>query len=443
MFSWLLICQWALAIILSLTLTPLTWKGDTSFVHPHVLMALFFGGVLTVYPVHQLRSHRGHPLNRYIACVAQMSYSVLLIHLTGGRLETHFHIFGSLAFLAFYLDTKVIVLATIMAAADHFLRGIFLPETLYGVSEATFLRALEHSAWVIFEDIFLMISIHSGIKGIKEFSAKEHSLDMTIANIERLVEERTRELKTSQRLVLEQQESMVNSSRLSALGEMAAGIAHEINNPLAVISNLSRFIRKKISLGKSTDELILSGLSDVDETVARISTIIHGLRNLSRDSSQEDLNPVVLKAIFSDVLAVCKERFRNHSVDFNVIDHDGLLETTIACRQIQISQVILNLLTNSFDAVCSTQSEDKWVKIEFVQTIKNEIEVRVSDSGPGVPEAIKSKIFDPFFTTKDVGKGTGLGLSLSKSIIQKHGGSLNLDQSIGFTQFSIVLPKSA
>jgi signal transduction histidine kinase len=443
MFSWLLMCQWVLAVILASTLTPLTWVADSSSIHPHVFMALIFGGVLTVYPVYQLRVHPGHSLNRFIACIAQISYSTLLIHLTGGRIETHFHIFGSLAFLAFYLDTRVIILATIMTATDHFLRGLFFPESIYGVFEATFYRAFEHSAWVVFEDIFLIISINSGIKGIREVSAKEHSLDMTIANIERLVEERTEELKNSQRLVLEQQESMVNSSRLSALGEMAAGIAHEINNPLAVISNLSRFIKKKVTQGKSTDELILSGLSDVDETVTRISTIIHGLRNLSRDSSVEELSPVALKAIFGDVLAICTERFRNHSVDFSIVDNDNLMGTVISCRQIQISQVILNLLTNSFDAVCATNADEKWIKIEFVQTIKNEIEIRVSDSGPGVPESIKSKIFDPFFTTKDVGKGTGLGLSLSKSIIQKHGGSLMLDQSLGFTQFSITLPKSA
>src|SRR6185295_14636106 len=96
---------------------------------------------------------------RYVIAVAQMLWSALLIHLTGGRIETHFHVFGSLAFLAWYRDWKVLMTATVVVASDHMLRGMFWPQSVYGVLNAAPWRTLEHGAWVIFEDIFLLISI--------------------------------------------------------------------------------------------------------------------------------------------------------------------------------------------------------------------------------------------------------------------------------------------
>ena len=95
-------------------------------------------------------------LTRHVVAASQMLFSALLIHLTGGRIETHFHVFGSLAFLAFYLDWTVLITATVVVAADHFLRGMFWPESVYGVANPEWWRFLEHAGWVAFEDVFLI-----------------------------------------------------------------------------------------------------------------------------------------------------------------------------------------------------------------------------------------------------------------------------------------------
>ena len=114
--------------------------------------------------------------------------SALLIHLTGGRIETHFHVFGSLAFLAFYLDVPVLLTATVVIAADHFLRGIFWPESVYGVANPEWWRFLEHAGWVAFEDVFL---IWSCVLGKKEITASA----MRQAQVEQITE--TEQLKSA------------------------------------------------------------------------------------------------------------------------------------------------------------------------------------------------------------------------------------------------------
>lgn len=439
MFAVLLVFQWALCITIALMTSPLSWKGTQSSIHPHLLLALFLGGSLTLYPIYFLIKMRGQEYNKYLVCVSQMIYSILLIHLTGGRIETHFHIFGSLAFLAFYRDAKIIVIATLITAFDHFFRGAFMPYSIYGVAEASNWRAFEHAAWVIFENVFLLTAIREGILALQEMAIRENLLSHSLQNIEKIVEARTRELRESQELVFEQQQSLAISARLSSLGEMAAGIAHEINNPLAIITSTTKFMRKIAAKGALTEETISDCLTDVDTTVLRISKIISGLRNISRDSTDEGLSYTSIESILSDVQAICSERFKNHSVDFKVIENGLFLDSQVNCRRVQISQVVLNLVSNSFDAIADSKLP-KWIHIILEKGLHSEVIIKISDSGLGISDEIGSKIFNPFFTTKDIGKGTGLGLSLSKSIMENHGGSLFLDKSTPNTQFCMVIP---
>jgi diguanylate cyclase (GGDEF)-like protein len=156
-FAWLMLLQWAAAIVIALWVSPLTWAGDTSFLHPHVTLAILYGGLLTLVPVSLTRIAPGQRITRLTIAVMQMLMSSLLIHLTGGRIETHFHIFGSLAFLAFYLDWQVLLLASVTVVLDHLLRGIFLPFSIFGVYTVQPWRWLEHVGWVVFCDIFLIL----------------------------------------------------------------------------------------------------------------------------------------------------------------------------------------------------------------------------------------------------------------------------------------------
>ena len=165
MFALLMALQWAAGIVAALVVSPKTWAGAIPSVHVHVWSAFICGGVLSGLPIFLALRHPGLKSTRYTIAVAQMLWSALLIHLTGGRIETHFHIFGSLAFLAFYRDWRVLVPATIVVAADHAIRGVFWPQSVYGVLTASPWRSVEHAAWVIFEVIFLIRSCRTCLAG--------------------------------------------------------------------------------------------------------------------------------------------------------------------------------------------------------------------------------------------------------------------------------------
>jgi two-component system, sensor histidine kinase and response regulator len=158
LFAWLMGLQWIAGIAFALWVSPLAWSGTSSRVHLHVWAAVVLGGIVSIFPALLAILRPGYASTRYTIAVAQMLMSALLIHLTGGRIETHFHVFGSLAFLAFYRDWRVLIPATVVVALDHMLRGIFWPQSVYGVMVTSQWRWLEHAAWVIFEDIFLVFS---------------------------------------------------------------------------------------------------------------------------------------------------------------------------------------------------------------------------------------------------------------------------------------------
>ena len=174
LFAALMIVQWAAAIAAAVWISPRTWEGAESWIHLHVWLAIGFGGAITLYPVALALLRPGRPSTRYVIAVGQMLTSVLLIHLSGGRIETHFHVFGSLAFLAFYRDWRVLVPATFVIAADHFIRGIYWPESVYGVFFASQWRWVEHAGWVIFEDMVLIAASQRSVRemwGIAERTA--------------------------------------------------------------------------------------------------------------------------------------------------------------------------------------------------------------------------------------------------------------------------------
>ncbi len=166
LFAALMILQWIGGVIAALLLSPLTWAGTHSEIHPHVYAAALLGGALAFFPVLLAWRFPGRLITRHVIAVAQMLFSSLFIHLSGGRIETHFHVFGSLAFLAFYRDWTVLVPATIVVALDHFLRGMYWPETVFGTPVVSQWRWVEHAAWVVFEDIFLFIACHQGVKDL-------------------------------------------------------------------------------------------------------------------------------------------------------------------------------------------------------------------------------------------------------------------------------------
>lgn len=229
---------------------------------------------------------------------------------------------------------------------------------------------------------------------------------------------------------------LIEASKLSALGEMAGGIAHEVNNPLATIHLLSSQLQEVIQDEVIDRDEVVRIASKIEYTTQRISRIVKGLRFLSRDGTNDPAEKTNIKKIFVEVLDLCSEKFKNHGISIGLNEISPTLE--IECRATQIAQVLLNLMNNSHDAISALPQ--RWIEIS-VHEKPESIEVEVTDSGSGIPLEVQKKLFQPFFTTKEIGKGTGLGLSISQGIIQSHGGKFALDTNCKNTRFLITLPK--
>jgi serine phosphatase RsbU (regulator of sigma subunit) len=176
---YLIMGQWVFAIFLAVFLSPYAWAGKTQVIHEHVYLAVFFGALINLLPIALAFLRPGWLLTRMVLAVAQMLWSGLLIHLSGGRIETHFHIFVSLAIIAFYRDWRVLLPATVVIAADHLLRQMLWPESVFGVLAPESWRSLEHVAWVAFEDVVLVLLCVGSIREMKNIASQQAHIELT------------------------------------------------------------------------------------------------------------------------------------------------------------------------------------------------------------------------------------------------------------------------
>jgi len=184
LFARLMIGQWIFAVALALWISPRTWAGTESGLHLHVLAAVVLGGAVTIVPVLMAFLRPGKTLTRHAVAVGQMLMSALLIHLSGGRIETHFHVFGSLAILAFYRDWRVLISATVVVFVDHLTRGFLFPQSVYGVLSAPVWRSFEHAGWVVFEVTFLIVSIRKSLSEMLLVAERQAKLEALKESIE-------------------------------------------------------------------------------------------------------------------------------------------------------------------------------------------------------------------------------------------------------------------
>lgn len=240
----------------------------------------------------------------------------------------------------------------------------------------------------------------------------------------------------AEKLLSEQRAKMTESARLASLGIMAGGVAHEINNPLAVIAGCAEQLEARSGDGQADGEFTRRLLQMIRRNVQRIQKTIQGLRSLSRDASGDPFTEASVAAIIGDAAEPCHERFRIHDIDFDTGMPDP--SVTIECRPSQISQVVLNLLNNSFDAV--KDLPDRWIRLSVAE-LGEQVEIAVEDSGPGIPKELLEHLFVPFFTTKSDDHGLGLGLSISQAIVEAHQGEIGTDSSNRHTRFFVRLPK--
>jgi hypothetical protein len=177
MFGALMIGQWVFAIAIAVIYSPYAWEGKLKTVHPHVWTALLLGGAVSSLPLTLIALRPGAAVTRHTVAAAQMLWSALLIHLTGGRIETHFHVFGSLGILAGYRDWSVLLTATVVVAGDHIVRGLLWPESVYGIVNPEWWRFLEHAFWVVFANAFLIVQCLRGVRDMRAIAERGAELE--------------------------------------------------------------------------------------------------------------------------------------------------------------------------------------------------------------------------------------------------------------------------
>lgn len=223
------------------------------------------------------------------------------------------------------------------------------------------------------------------------------------------------------------------TEKLATLGEMFAGIIHDINNPLMMIEANAKRIKKRVE-----DEEVHELLTKIDMSSKKIGKIVHGIKVFIRQDGEAPFTNENLGTIIDDSLTICEHKLKESKVAVHL--DQKLNQIQIPCNFTQIFQVFVNLLSNSIDAL--EKAQEKWIEITVKESNKDQVVISFKDGGTGIPADLQAKIFNAFFTTKDRGVGSGLGLSLCKKILEAHGGSLQIDNTNKNTCFLITFKKA-
>jgi signal transduction histidine kinase len=436
LFAGLMALQWAAGVVFALWVSPLAWAGATSRTHLHVWAAILLGGAICLFPALLGVLRPGRPSTRYTIAVGQMLMGALLIHLSGGRIETHFHVFGSLAFLAFYRDWRVLIPATIVVAADHFLRGIFWPQSVYGVLVAGQWRWLEHAAWVVFEDIFLIVSCLRSNSEMKERAERTAALEQEVQTRHQAEQEMGR-LVDQLRVTQRQAESATR-----AKSDFLASMSHELRTPLNAIILYSELLEEEAADAVGRESIV--DLQRINSSAHHLLELINGILDLSKIEAGKmtlSIEPFDVRRLVQDVADTVSPMIRQNANTLTVTIAHGV--GTMYADPMKTRQILLNLLGNAakFTRAGMVTLD---VGLEADGTAPAVI-FSVTDTGVGMTPDQMQKIFEPFTqadvkTSRKYG-GTGLGLTLASRFCRLMGGRIAVEsRPDSGSRFTVRLP---
>ena len=426
-------------ILIALLVAPRAWNGTESQAHVHVLAAFFLGGAISVFPALLAIFRPGYASTRYVIGTAQMLMGALLIHLTGGRIETHFHVFGSLAFLAFYRDWRVLLPATVVVALDHILRGWFWPQSVYGVVVPSEWRWVEHAAWVLFEDLVLVMSC---LRGTREL----HQIADRTAVLERAHKEQQRHsmqlTELVARLRLSQQSQQEVEAATRAKSEFLANMSHELRTPLNAIRLYSELLQEGAEEdGRLSD---VADLQKVQGASKHLLELINGILDLSKIEAGKmelSLEEFDVREMVEELVSTMDPivRKNNNTLSVKLAADVGMMYADLT----KTRQILMNLLSNA-----AKFTTDGSVSVAVTRRDMNgepTLQFVVADTGIGLTSEHQARLFRPFAQgdasiARKYG-GTGLGLALIWRFCRLMGGDVTLDSSPGAgARFTVWLP---